>query len=156
MPIAAEVGAERRMYLPLAAFITLVVIAGHTAWRRLARDSSAPARRVAGIMASSLVAAVVLVLAGRTLLRNREYQSGLTMARTVVARWPSPVGHRMLGGELHNAGRDDEAIVELREAARGMPPAYFDLGVALYTVGRTEEATAALETFVRGSRGSRK
>ena len=81
VPIATEVGAERRMYLPLMALAVL---------RRGGRVP--PARRAAcrnGSRAPGIVLAVVcLLLAAGTTLRTLEYRSVRTIAQTNVDRYP--------------------------------------------------------------------
>jgi tetratricopeptide (TPR) repeat protein len=136
VPIATEVGAERRMYLPLVA-LTVLAVVGASFVRRL----------------SSAAAAVVLVVCATglgvgTWTRNRDYASGLQLARTVVARHPTDVAHHLLAAELILAGQDDEAMVHLRQALPGAPRAYYDLGGLLIKQDRTDEAITALQTFV--------
>jgi tetratricopeptide (TPR) repeat protein len=147
VPIAAEVGAERRMYLPLVCIVILVMLAADALWRRFGAEadaSRAPARPFLWV-----VGAVVAVLAVVTIGRNREYASALTMARTVLARWPTPMAHHLVGAELAFAGRRDEAIAELAIAAPGYAPARYYLGLELGAAGRFDEAVAALQSFIR-------
>jgi tetratricopeptide (TPR) repeat protein len=147
VPIAAEVGAERRMYLPLACIVVLVVIGADALWRRLTapmEESAAPAKSFLWV-----VGALVLVLSAVTVVRNREYASALTMARTVLARWPTPMAHHLVGVELAFAGRRDEGITELTIAAPGYAPARYYLGRELGAAGRFDEAVEALRSFIR-------
>ena len=146
LPIATEVGAERRMYLPLAALATLAALGGAWLCRRLLE--SADERRVGrALAASALVAAVPLALL--TAARNREYSSPLTMARTVLARWPSPNAHELVGTELAAAGQHLEAIEQLREAAPDYPPARYFLGSELVAAGQADAAIVELQTLIR-------
>jgi tetratricopeptide (TPR) repeat protein len=150
IPIATEVGAERRMYLPLVALIALIVIAAVRLWERVRRRvPRASAREMAPLTAALVVTIVALPLAMRTYARNREYASGLTMAETVLARWPGPNAHQLVGTELGALGRREEAIVHLREAVRGYPPARYFLGSQLLALGRIDEAVEQLEAFIR-------
>jgi tetratricopeptide (TPR) repeat protein len=87
-------------------------------------------------------------MAAATFARNREYASALTMAQTVVDRWPTPVAESMLGQELAIAGRHDEAIAHLRAAAPGYPRARYHLGGELFNAGRIDEAMPELQAFV--------
>jgi protein O-mannosyl-transferase len=132
--IAAEVGAERRMYVPLAGLVALVVIAAD----RLLQKRTLP-----------VVLFVAVVLAGVTFARNREYASALTMAQTVLERWPTPAAHHLVGAELSFAGRRDEAIAELRIAAPDYPPSRFYLGKALVDAGRRDDAIEAIDVLQR-------
>lgn len=136
VPIQTEVGAERRMYLPLAGLVVLVSLAGY----RLI-----PHRKVAHGLA---IVACVLLAAG-TFLRNREYQSRLSIAQTVVDRRPSGRGHFLLGNELLEAGRRDAALVQFRESVRDYPGAHFAIGTEMMVDGRFDDAIVELEAFLR-------
>lgn len=147
VPIAAEVGAERRMYLSLVCLLALVVIGADAAWRRFSaatQESRGPARTLLAVVVAATVALALVTVA-----RNREYQSALTMARTVLARWPTPMAHHLVGAELSFAGHRDEAIAELSIAAPDYPPARYYLGRELGAAGRFDEAAQALLSFVR-------
>ena len=112
------------------------------AWavRRLARGPA---------IAATVAAAVVAALAATTMARNREYQSPLGLAETVLARWPTPSAEAGVGQALAVAGRHDEAIARLEEAAPRFARAYYHLGGELFNQGRIDEAVPALEQFVR-------
>jgi tetratricopeptide (TPR) repeat protein len=92
---------------------------------------------------------VSLALAVSTCLRIRDYASPLAMAQSVLAGWPGPAAHQLVGQELAAAGRHDEALAHLGEAAQAHPPAHYFLGLELFTVGRYDEAIPELERFVR-------
>jgi tetratricopeptide (TPR) repeat protein len=134
VPISTEVGAERRMYLPLAGLVMLGVLAMRRrgSWRFVAATAS-----------------IVVLLAGGAVLRNLEYASRLTMARTIVERRPHGRAHFFLGNELIVAGQHDEAMAQLRLSARDYPGARFALGTELLGEGRTEEGIAEIEAFLR-------
>jgi tetratricopeptide (TPR) repeat protein len=140
VPIATEVGAERRMYLPLMAIAILAAAAA--AW---ALDRATRSRALAA--AALLVVAVPLTAA--TAARNREYVSPLGMAQTVLARWPTPVAESMVGQQLAIDGRHDEAIAHLRAAAPDYPRARYHLGGELFNANRIDEAMPELQAFVR-------
>jgi tetratricopeptide (TPR) repeat protein len=154
VPIATEVGAERRMYLPLVALVVLAVIGTVQMWRAIrgrwpAVGSLFTPRRsaVAGLVLLTLVAGA---LATGTFARNREYSSAVTLAQTVVDRRPTGVAHHILAEQLALARRDDEAIVHLREAtARGNSRAAYQLGILLFNKGRLGEAVEQFEAFVQ-------
>jgi Flp pilus assembly protein TadD len=139
IPITTEVGAERRMYLALIALVTLAVLA----WRH---------SRLRSMQAVS-VAAVALVtgaFTARTVDRNADYKSALTLAETALASWPSPAAHSVLGTELANAGRYVEAERHLREASATFPPAQYYLATVLDQQGQTEEAIMHFRAFIAG------
>ena len=141
VPIPSEVGAERRMYLPLVAVIVLLVSTA----RWLAARFRAPLARTI-LVASGLF--VLLALTTLTIRRNSEYRSGLAIWETVVARYPHARAHENLAVELRNAGRDDEAIAHLRTAAPDLPDAKHVLASALINRGDLAEGTALLQEFV--------
>jgi protein O-mannosyl-transferase len=145
VPVATEVGAERRMYLPLAPLIVLAVVA--IAPRLTGADLQAsPVRKRA---AATILAVASILLATQTMLRAREYRSSLVMAETVLDRWPTGFAHALVGVELATAGRHDEALAHLREGARTYSRAHYHLGGELFNRGRADEALPELQQFVR-------
>ena len=139
VPIASEVGAERRMYLPLLALVALVVMGVVLIADRV---------KFARARVFLLVVVSAALMAG-TVVRNREYASQLSLLRTVVDRWPSSIAHHILGDELMAAGYHDEAVTHLRAAIPGDPRARHDLGVELFNEGRLGQAVEELEAFIR-------
>ncbi len=154
VPIATEVGAERRMYLPLVAIVVLVVQgAGALLRRTLVASESDRWWRAARAGATGLTAVVALASAATTWARTREYASGLSLAQTVVARRPNAVARHMLGEQLGVAGRLDEAVAQLRQSvAEGDSRARYPLGMALLDRNRLDEAARELEAFI-GTQG---
>lgn len=148
VPILTEVGAERRMYLPLAAVLTLVVVA---AWHVLglfaAREG---ARRLA---LSALIALLVLPATAATIARNAVFRSELSIWEDAVAKLPENPGARNnLGRVYTKLGRLEDALAEFQAAVQ-LPDcgvdAYTNLGLALADLGRVEEAEAYLRSVVR-------
>jgi tetratricopeptide (TPR) repeat protein len=137
IPISTEVGAERRMYLPLMAVAAIVVIPGFPFLKR----------RTSHAVAMAAVAAVAIALGSATLARNREYASELSLAESVMRHWPSDIAHAIMGNALGKLHRNDEAVTELRLAARTDPRSRYNLGVELYNMKRFDEATRELEAF---------
>jgi tetratricopeptide (TPR) repeat protein len=154
IPISTEVGAERRMYLPLAAIVVLAVMLGRLLLNRVTAVV-APTGRLANIPVqpglSCLVVSVVCgLLAAGTILRNREYESSLSIARTIIERRPHGRAHYLLGTELISlGGHHDEAMDHLREAARDYPGARYALGTELVATGRPDEGVEQLQEFIR-------
>jgi tetratricopeptide (TPR) repeat protein len=151
VPIATEVGAERRMYMPLMALVLLAVCGGTWLWELMARWSQrAPGSRTtrSRVMAGVLIA-VCALLAARTVARNHEYASSLTLAETTLARWPTPGAQSMYGMELAAAGRFVEAEPHLRAATLEFPPARYYLAGVLSVTGRPDEAIAEYQQFLR-------
>lgn len=136
VPIATEVGAERRMYVPLMALVVLVVLGVRAVIRRR-------------VMGAAVLVLLVAGLGALTLQRNTEYASGITLAQTVVDRRPTAIAHHLLGEQFGLAGRAAEAERELRAAvALGNSRARFQLGTLLAGAQRWPEAASELESFV--------
>jgi len=136
IPIATEVGAERRMYVPLMALATLAVLATWIVVRA----------RVAPVV---LLIATVAGLGALTMRRTAEYASEVTLARTVVERRPTALAHHLLGEQLGTAGQTAEAEKELRAAVLlGDSRARYQLAAVLINTRRLPEAAAQLEAFV--------
>ena len=122
VPIA-DLAMEHRMYLPLAAVLTLVILAADKAIRRWTPPETRGQVRLAGAAAGLLV---VVVLAGLTVQRNFEYRTGVTIWNTVIERAPyNPRGFHNLGKALNDYGRDDEAMAAYEHAVV-MVPGYAD------------------------------
>ena len=109
----ADLAFVHRMYLPLAAVVMAAVVGGYllghrllSGWPRLARFSG-----------WTLVAVVVASLATRTVLRNADYRSGVSIWKETVFRRPlNARAHNNLGGALGSRGQFDEAIAHFRKA----------------------------------------
>ena len=148
VPIPTEVGAERRMYLPLIALIVLVVLAARALSRRLA-GTSAPATGMARTLGIGCAAAVVVGFTMATWQRNAEYQSAVSIWQTVIDRRPNPRAHANFAAVLGDAGRIDEALAQLRIAAPEFVDARRLLGLELLVRGDNREAIAQLSEFAR-------
>jgi len=82
LPSVGEVAAERRMYLPLAAVITLVVIDAYALGKRLFKAQQG---LTLGCLASVSVAGVFTFL---TIQRNQDYKTDLAIWQDVVVKRP--------------------------------------------------------------------
>ena len=136
IPIATEVGAERRMHLPLLAIVVLAVLGLRIAARQT--------RVVAGI-----AIALSLALASVTFARNREYQDPIGIWRTVLDRRPHGRAHYNMAIALKAAGRSDEAVAHYRQALPGEPAAHYALGFEAAEAGRFAESASELAEFLR-------
>ena len=155
VPIVTEVGAERRMYLPVLALLLGLVLGVAAAFRRAA---GTPGAVGGGDRQPRVVAAVVLVLAAGSLAmgtraRNAEYGSDIRLWETVVERWPSGRAHANLAEALYRDGRHDEALAHLRDAVRELPDAHYDLGAQLLVRRDYVGATAELQAFLAARPG---
>ena len=137
VPIA-DVAVEHRMYLALAAPVTLLVVAARLV---IARSVSDPDRRRR--VSQIAVVGVALVLGGMTSMRNMDYRSPFLLWQSVANACPQSVrGRYNLGTELRRIGRDAEALPHF-EAALALQPdshTHNNLANALSTLGRVEEA----------------
>lgn len=143
IPIPTEVGAERRMYLPLAGVLLLAVWL--TRWL-LTRIGNVDRRRQTGWV---LTGAAVLVLGVATHARNRDYQEGLRIWQTSLARWPQPRAHEHISMFLRDAGRIEESIAQLRLAIDQSPNARHALASALLERGQVQEAVTHFREYLR-------
>jgi tetratricopeptide (TPR) repeat protein len=154
VPIATEVGAERRMYLPLAALIAFVVVAARAALlhatrspgRELRRGTAQEMRRGPSWSAGAL-ALVVIPLAVLTIQRNSDYADERRLWETTLERWPTARAHRNYATVLKRAGYRDEVIDHLRLSLDGHPEGRYALGYELFEQGRFAEAIEELRRF---------
>jgi tetratricopeptide (TPR) repeat protein len=144
VPIVSEVGAERRMYLPLAGLIVLCVVAGHALLVRLGSRSGHRSAAVVRRVGAGAVVLVAAALAWTTHSRNEVYRSSETLWRTAVAARPlNPRAHNNLGQAIHLDDRPGEAMPHYRKALElddRYSQAHFNQGVALGDLGRADEA----------------
>lgn len=151
IPISTEVGAERRMYLPLMAVVALVIGGvgrAFTARQNLAPRKGAPYTSEKAIY--FVVTAIAIALSIAAYERNAEYRSGLTLWQTVLERWPPHArAHRNLAAELKLAHRPDEEIEHLRAAVKDLPEIRNVLGLELLALGRNAEAADELRVYLR-------
>jgi len=143
VPIVTEVGAERRMYLPLAGLVVLVVIKGYAAWEHAARQLGAGdtfKRRLGNI----LVIAVASILSYAAVQRNRDYLSPVSIWQTVADVNPlNPRAHVNLGLALKSEGEIDQAIHHYQQALRldsHLSEAHNNLGTAFHSQGKLDQA----------------
>ena len=143
VPIVNEVGAERRMYLPLAALSPLVIISayhtlGHTATRRR--------------LLTAILALICIALSWRTVDRNRDFHSPMRLARSEVEAMPhNPRGQTYLGLALVKDGQVHKAIEHYRQAIALRPTfgeAHNNLGIALDKLGLHAEAIPHYHTAI--------
>ncbi len=178
VPILTEVGAERRMYLPLMALLPLGV----------ALSARVFARCKSGWRWGVVMALVVaLALAGVTVRRNGDYGDDASLWASAVLAAPDNVRarnnlalalesrdqleaallhyrralelqggwaepHNNMGGVLLRLGRAQEAVSHLRQALELRPhylAAQYNLGVALLRVGRPKQAGDYLQKVLR-------
>ena len=138
VPVGGSPIAEHRMYLPLAAVITLVVIGAVVLGKRLLR------KQWGVVLGSAVGGAVVVLFTFLTIQRNEDYSSALSIWRDTVEKRPyNARAHNNLGFFLEQAGRGEAGIAHYELALR-FKPEYADannnLGVALMERGHLQEA----------------
>jgi Tfp pilus assembly protein PilF len=152
LPLATEIAAERRMYLPLAAVVATAGVGAYllgqkflVAWIAEQRSRRVVARGVS----VALVAGVVATLSAGTFARNRDYWSDERIWQDTVEKRPGNSRARVnYGVDLYAAGRLVEAERELTEAVRlkeTSAPAHANLGSVLCALGRLDDGIAHLE-----------
>jgi protein O-mannosyl-transferase len=134
---------EHRMYLPLAALASAVVMGGFLAGRKLVqRNMLSP--KAASIAAVSLTATAVVLLGVLTFQRNTVYRSGFTIWQDTVAKAPhNHRAHNNLGKEYIGLGRSEEAIRQYKRSLEIEPKsaeAHSNLSMALIGIGQIDEA----------------
>ena len=136
---------EHRMYLPLAAVITVVVGGAFVAVTRLAGADARRFRRL-GVAGGGLTLVAAVLLGCTTVQRNEDYHSPAEMWGSVLAVCPENARARYgLARALAMAGDDDGAIEQYREAVAIQPDyaeAYNNLGSALERKGDLDGAVA--------------
>ena len=135
VPIITEVGAERRMYVPLAALLAALVAGG---WILLGRGGRS-AREGAALIG------VLLLMAGwGTYVRGVDYQSALSIWKSAVAARPdNQRTHNNYATELGRAGRFAEAAVHYGRAIAlhpGYAEAHNNLGKLRDKMDQPEQA----------------
>ena len=148
IPIASEVGAERRMYLALAALTILGVLGGAWAIDRVREGLPRRAGAVAPAVAAALAFGWIGILGTLTMRRNSEFASPVTLWKTSVDRWPQGRARASYAAALSDEGHPESAIDQLRLALRDFPRARFRLGLELKAVGRYQEAERELTAFI--------
>lgn len=137
VPVATQAMAEHRTYLALAAVIAIAVFAiqhrvgRHTLW---------------------IGAALAIACTARTIARNLDYRSPITLWSQALAYAENPRAHLNLGIELADANRPLEALAHYEAAAKTDPhnaEADYNRANVLAELGRTDDAIAAYANAIR-------
>jgi tetratricopeptide (TPR) repeat protein len=146
LPIASEVAAEHRMYLPLAALMTLIVLGAYALVERIARSAAMAAsmRKRGAPAAWTAVAVIGAALAWETSNRNLAYASVDVMTQdNAIARPDNASVQLIYGTQLVRRRQFVEAEAVLRRAVDlPLPPAV------------DSETRAQMRVYMHGSLGS--
>jgi tetratricopeptide (TPR) repeat protein len=146
IPIATEVGAERRMYLPLMAIVVGVVTGGAVLMTRVSALTD-PRRRTQ--VMSACAAGFCCALMALTLQRNGDYSSATGIWQSVLDRRPTGRAHYNLAIELEEQGHRAEALHHYQLALADEPAAQYAVGFELDADGKYEEAIARYREYIR-------
>jgi protein O-mannosyl-transferase len=148
VPIATQVAAEHRMYLPLAAVLILLAVAVAWGLERWSRQSP-PANWIAVVP----VAALVMAFGVLTYLRNRDYATSLGLWTDSAAKAPAnPRNWNAIGAIYHERG-DPALAMEYYRRARDIAPnhpvAHYNIAVLLQEQGDLTQAEAEYRTALQ-------
>jgi tetratricopeptide (TPR) repeat protein len=150
LPLPTEPVVERRMYLPSAAVVALVVLGIRAALIRFARPGGGALPIPAAAAAVALAVAALGFLSWR---RLDDYRSVLAIWTDTVEKAPrSPVARNNLGMALLLQGRIDEALGHFREALAldpGRALSHYNIGFTLSHQGKPREAIGYLRESLR-------
>ena len=150
VPIVTEVAAERRMYLPLAALVALVVVSGY--WCLLTTTMRREAFWLPAV-GGGLVLLLAIVYGVASANRLATYYDPVAIWREVVVRQPyNEIAHTNLAVALSRAGRKHDAIEHFRSALQLRPnfaEARYALGMALAADRQYDAAIAELQTVIQ-------
>jgi tetratricopeptide (TPR) repeat protein len=144
LPLHTEPVAERRMYLPLAAVVALVVILVRAALVRVSAE-----RRIGPALTAAAAAALAVV----TFLRVQDYRTVLGIWEDALRKSPRSTSVRNnLGNAYAFSGQLDKALEQYHEAVRlnpNHPLAFFNIGFTLVHQNKNAEAVAPLMEAIR-------
>ena len=143
---------EHRMYLPLVAIVTIVVLLGHALIRRVPLGGPSPGA-VWARYGSVFAAVVAVLLCGVSMARNTVYANRVTIWTDVVHKRPDNNRARSnLGLAYMEERKFAKAESVFREGIRRDPQHtnyYLNLSKVLSILGRYEDAQDALKEAAR-------
>jgi protein O-mannosyl-transferase len=147
LPLHTEPIAERRMYLPLAAVVALVVTLARLLLLRLVPEGRL---RLAG---PAVTAAAALALGAMTFVRVLDYRTVLSIWEDALRKAPrSTTVRNNLGNAYAFSGNLDKALEQYEESIRlnpNHPLAYYNIGFTRVYQNRHAEAVAPLREAIR-------
>lgn len=146
VPVVTEIAAERRMYLPLAAIVTLFVCGGYAALRQLMSP------RRAGLIVASACVLLSAVGAGFSDRRLAVYGDELALWQDALERNPNDVTVLYNLGTIHLERHKPEPAAEYFQRAIALradyAEAHHNLGAAYSALGLSDEAAREFERAV--------
>ena len=146
IPIANEVGAERRIYLPMAALVAAIVWGVYTSWEHGEKKARARVQQKATTPRAWQLAIAILVaiLALQTRARNRVFSDEVQLWRSNITAMPTNArAHNNLGLALAASGDMQTAAEHYRRALDLAPDfvmAHINLGLVLAAAKQYEQA----------------
>jgi protein O-mannosyl-transferase len=138
VPLPTEIAAERRMYLPLAAILSVIVAGIYTLVRKTTRGPQ---------FATALAVCVALAWGFVSAARLNAYHDQLFLWQETIAQNPSDAFAQFnVGSFLNRAGRYDESLAYFQRALAiksdlySKADVYNSIGHALVGMGRPREA----------------
>ncbi len=158
IPLVNQVAAERRMYVPLAALVPLVIAGGYAVWQLLIQAiGREPLRRASAGIYLAATALLAIGLAWVSSQRLAAYREELLLWQDAARHQPcDPVVHINLGTLLARQGRLPEAAAHLEQAVELDPDsdeAHYNLARVLEELGRFQDAVGQYRTTVRPAPG---
>jgi protein O-mannosyl-transferase len=143
----SDVIQEHRMYLPLAAVITLVVVGGDALLRRPSIHLSA---RQIGTIGAVLVSALAVGLGLLTYDRNRDYGGEFSMIHPadLAETYEILADHELTKSSLHEVERQADATLHSATDPAEVAYAHYLLGVAYERHEQLDQAVAHLQQVV--------
>jgi len=160
IPLPGETLAERRMYVPLAAIVPLLIVGGFVWLQSLARyftgeTSASMTNRTTLAISATATLALVSVLIVVTAHRLSAYQDELKIWQDAAIHQPhDPLVQINLGTVLAHRGHAQEAIPYFEQGIRLDPThshGHYNLARALVDTGHSEAALAHYEQAIRST-----
>jgi len=154
MPIHSEVGAERRMYLPLAAVVTLVVTVGYIALGRACKILRPKNPSILRILSGTTVVILIAgIFVSLTVRRNQDYHDESSIWQKSIEVMPDNArAYNNLGLLQAKKGRLDEAAANFLRATQlreDYAKANKNLGVIKSMQGKSDEAAEFLRRAIQ-------
>lgn len=151
MPIA-DIAVERRLYLPLAPLLLLIVLTGRLALQRAMGRGGVQAVKIAGAATAAAIVSMLVL----TVCRNIDYQTEVGMWQSVIEISPANArAWNNLANALERTGRTDLAETAYRKSLEigPLPEARANYGTFLIHSDRVDEAVALLRQAVKAEPG---